>query len=608
MALLKAPLIALAGFLLLAVVTLSPKQRSTDQLGQIAAAVSSPLPSATVALPPTLQANKLPAVPSAPTPSQLLSAVEAYFKQGLPFSLLSQLKGPKGDKGDSGLPGQAGIQGPSGYSIGSVYPTTTSTNAGTIGGVSYFGSKDLSTQTLTVSGATTLSSLTATGGASIGGSLTAGTSTLGATTLASLTVNGATSWSVASISSNLDVSGTVSANDIITKGPYADVRAYGAKGDGATDDTSAIQAAINSQTTGGEVYFPVGTYKITSTLNLRKSTRLIGQGMGVPRVGSADVTVIDASAITATAAISGPGNASGGAIENMRITGPAYGSVASSDIGGSVGVYSGYFAINFTMRNVYVSGFANSVVLEYNDMAALYNVRTGFARTHGLVITNSSNVQCFGCLFTNNGMEGGGSTANIYIRDTSTRINFYDALVDENGNSGGASIYVLSGTDISFENMLVYNTSPGYGLCLGNGTTNPSRVRLQNVRIQPFSGGQIPTNTIFISGGSGHVLEDVTTDPNGGGDIVDNGTGTTFANVNGKWNIGLSGNVGIGTTTPTTKLDVVGAASISTNFEVRTGYASLSNTLWVSPPGYAGNVGIGTTTPVQKLDVSGSVN
>src|SRR5688572_7602776 len=38
-----------------------------------------------------------------------------------------------------------------------------------------------------------------------------------------------------------------------------------------------------------------------------------------------------------------------------------------------------------------------------------------------------------------------------------------------------------------------------------------------------------------------------------------------------------TGNVGIGTADPTTKLDVIGAASISTNFEVRTGYASLSN-------------------------------
>ena len=36
---------------------------------------------------------------------------------------------------------------------------------------------------------------------------------------------------------------------------------FGAKGDGATDDTAAIQAAINSLgTAGGEVLFPAGKY------------------------------------------------------------------------------------------------------------------------------------------------------------------------------------------------------------------------------------------------------------------------------------------------------------------------------------------------------------
>lgn len=48
--------------------------------------------------------------------------------------------------------------------------------------------------------------------------------------------------------------------------------AYGAKGDGSTDDTAAIQAAINAldSTYGGTIYFPVGRYKVTSTLTVIK--------------------------------------------------------------------------------------------------------------------------------------------------------------------------------------------------------------------------------------------------------------------------------------------------------------------------------------------------
>lgn len=45
------------------------------------------------------------------------------------------------------------------------------------------------------------------------------------------------------------------------------VKDFGAKGDGATDDTATIQAAINSLTSGGALYFPPGNYKITATLN-----------------------------------------------------------------------------------------------------------------------------------------------------------------------------------------------------------------------------------------------------------------------------------------------------------------------------------------------------
>lgn len=55
---------------------------------------------------------------------------------------------------------------------------------------------------------------------------------------------------------------------------------YGAKGDGTTDDTAAIQAALNAvPTNGGVVYFPPGAYKITATLHPTVSgTSLMGAG------------------------------------------------------------------------------------------------------------------------------------------------------------------------------------------------------------------------------------------------------------------------------------------------------------------------------------------
>lgn len=60
--------------------------------------------------------------------------------------------------------------------------------------------------------------------------------------------------------------------------PFAnivDVRAYGAKGDGATDDAAAIQAAIDAMpASGGNIHFPAATYCINSTLLIQNKRGL----------------------------------------------------------------------------------------------------------------------------------------------------------------------------------------------------------------------------------------------------------------------------------------------------------------------------------------------
>jgi hypothetical protein len=53
--------------------------------------------------------------------------------------------------------------------------------------------------------------------------------------------------------------------------PVVDVRDFGAVGDGATDDTVAVQRAVTAMTDGGTLYFGTATYSITyvgSTTNV----------------------------------------------------------------------------------------------------------------------------------------------------------------------------------------------------------------------------------------------------------------------------------------------------------------------------------------------------
>src|SRR5437899_5759912 len=55
-----------------------------------------------------------------------------------------------------------------------------------------------------------------------------------------------------------------------TQSGVNNVRDFGAKGDGVTDDTAALQAAI-TQASGGIVFVPAGTYVVTSQLTYNTS-------------------------------------------------------------------------------------------------------------------------------------------------------------------------------------------------------------------------------------------------------------------------------------------------------------------------------------------------
>lgn len=68
---------------------------------------------------------------------------------------------------------------------------------------------------------------------------------------------------------------TLGHNRMISNAPN-NVRDFGATGDGSTDDSVAIQLALNN---AGEVYIPAGTYIVNSTLFIKSNTRLFGDGI-----------------------------------------------------------------------------------------------------------------------------------------------------------------------------------------------------------------------------------------------------------------------------------------------------------------------------------------
>lgn len=109
------------------------------------------------------------------------------------------------------------------------------------------------------------------------------TGTSGAATLTGATLNipnyatggGGTGDMILASAQTVTGAKTFNAGKLLDKGEIVfDVKAYGAVGDGTTDDTTAIQNTIDACHTagGGTVYFPAATYKITAALKLYSGT------------------------------------------------------------------------------------------------------------------------------------------------------------------------------------------------------------------------------------------------------------------------------------------------------------------------------------------------
>lgn len=87
---------------------------------------------------------------------------------------------------------------------------------------------------------------------------------------------------------------TLTTNNLAIKGPrpWVDVRAYGAIGDGNTNDTAAIQAAIDAIGTtlpgGGVVFFPAGRYRLASGLTRISNVPLIFRGVTASSFNESD--------------------------------------------------------------------------------------------------------------------------------------------------------------------------------------------------------------------------------------------------------------------------------------------------------------------------------
>jgi len=191
------------------------------------------------------------------------------------------------------------------------------------------------------------------------------------------------------------------------------VKDYGATGDGTTDDTAAIQAAVNATSIGGNLYFPPGTYKLTSAVTINKPITVLGNGPGSAfnSLGSYVIqTNTAANAFTLVATLANYAFSQYGIVgvnfENICIQGPSTSSYAAKGIGVDTTVNGGEFHIREnSFTNVIIKHFTAGI--NFTGIAYLnkfincqfnYNT-TGLLVAKGAASDVGGQTRLFGCTF-----------------------------------------------------------------------------------------------------------------------------------------------------------------------------------------------------------------
>lgn len=195
---------------------------------------------------------------------------------------------------------------------------------------------------------------------------------------------------------NLIQDALTSDTDTTTAVSYS-VLDFGAKGDGTTDDTASIQAAINAFPSGATIVFPPGIYKTSATLTIPSSgITLSGAGISATSIKSA---VANIPVITMSGFITGV------SINNMTLDRSV---TATSGGNGISNIISSQFC---TLSNLVVQNQYVGVALGPTGYSYVGNVISQKNQSHGFLINNTAaSGACqwsfSNCLAAQNGGDG----------------------------------------------------------------------------------------------------------------------------------------------------------------------------------------------------------
>ena len=248
--------------------------------------------------------------------------------------------------------------------------------------------------------------------------------------------------------------GNISEALVVISNPVYTVKSYGAKGNGVTDDTAAIQAAINAVVAarGGTVWLPSGTYpvsglKITLAATLR--IRLAGTGAILKNTATVHTDAASTIWVVGTSAI---GDGSWITISTLMLVGTTKCSMGVYLTKVGQGTLTNLFVTTFTAG----TGWGSGISLNSTLCVTIANVCITKCAYSGLYISNASNANVVlgGALIGN----GGGAFG---CRIATSNGNLMYGTVVQNNPGGGIQV---SGRHNLLTIWLEPTTAANYGI------------------------------------------------------------------------------------------------------------------------------------------------
>jgi parallel beta-helix repeat protein len=292
-----------------------------------------------------------------------------------------------------------------------------------------------------------------------------------------------------------------------TSSLVVNVRNTGATGNGTTDDTAAIQAAVNQVNgTGGTVLVPAGTYRINaltsiivgSNVTLKLDTGAVLKAIGTSS-GTYNVVVLNGTNIN----LVGPGTIQGERAEHIGGVEIYYAAYNPSVSGGEWGM-----GLKITASNCYVDGvtikdcWGDGIYAVSGSNVNIFNTVCDHNRRQGLSIIGCNGMVIRDSVFKNT--IGTAPSQGIDIEPntgtTANNVQIYNCQMVNNHN-WGFGIFARAGavTNVKFSNNIVSGNSGGVGISYSNNnfvTNNTITDKYQGILFKNAIGNTATGNTI----------------------------------------------------------------------------------------------------------------